>query len=226
VCLGVTGPAAAWADPAHDRHVESPYEVHVADGQIVRLGTSVGLIHGDRFDAAALGLTVGWGHRFDRLSLEAELTHLGLSDTGPAAYNLGRGERLGVVARFEPIRLGSRWMGPNSMLAVYVEGGAAQAWNHWYRPSDTDPQRIVPDDTRRIEGQVGFGLLLDHRLQAPQGLSRVGWFIGWRYALSPHDPSAASVCRGVICSVAPPMTEPASLVDRSMLFQSSLAATF
>jgi hypothetical protein len=226
VCLAFTASGAAWADPAHPEFIENPYQAHVTNGQTARFGTSVGKIHGDRFDATALGFTAAWGQRFNRLSLEAEFSHLGFSDTGPLAYGLGNGNRLGVVARFEFLRLGSHWMGPNSMLAFYVEGGAAQAWNHWDRPSDTDPQRIVPDDTQRVEGQGGFGLLLDHRLMEPHGFSRIGWFLGWRYAMSPHDPSTASVCRGTICRVAEPMSTTASLVDRSMLFQSSMTITW
>jgi len=44
-------------------------------------------------------------------------------------------------------------------------------------------------------------------------------------AMSPHEDMAASVCRGVACK---PVMMPAEdrLLDRSMLFQSSLQFTF
>src|SRR5439155_23447142 len=131
----------------------------------------------------------------------------------------GDGERLGVVGRFDVIRLGPHWVGPNSMLAIYVEGGADKAWNHWYRPGGSDNaqlERMVPNDSSRVEGQVGFGIMLDHRLQEPISFPhRIGWFLGWRMAYAPHPTEAASICRGVTCVAAPAMPED-SYTDRSM----------
>jgi hypothetical protein len=133
---------------------------------------------------------------------------------------------LGVVARFDVIRIGPHWVGPNSLLSIYVEGGAAQAWNSWYTPDGAAMNRVVPEDSRRVEGQVGFGIMLDHRLQEPISFPhRIGWFLGWRLGLAPHATEAASVCRGVDCRPAPMMPED-SFTDRSMLFQSSLAFTW
>ena len=128
-----------------------------------------------------------------------------------------------MIGRFEVIRLGSSIVGGNSMLAVYVEGGAGVAWNDWYRPaSDELGQRFVPDDTKRVEGQVGFGIMLDHRLQEP-----IGWFLGWRMTMTPHEDTPMSVCRGVSCRrLETPPTEMDRYVDRSMVFQSSLSVTW
>jgi hypothetical protein len=227
----------AWADPASgDRwlhpaidtsdYVEDPYAANKTDGTTVRLGTAVGFIYGERVDTEAMGPTLAVGHRWGRLSLEAELDYLSLRDAGPSNLTLGNGERLGVVGRFDVIRLGPHVVGPNSMFAVYVEGGAASAWNNWDRPGADDPERTVPGDTRRLEGQVGAGILLDHRLQEPHGLKRIGWFLGWRVALAPHDAEPASICRGVSCSIVPMSTSDNGYTDRSMLFQSSLMATW
>jgi hypothetical protein len=86
--------------------------------------------------------------------------------------------------------------------------------------------RVVPDDSQRAEGQVGFGVSLDHRLQEPIGFPhRIGWFLGWRLAMAPHDAETSAVCRGAICRSST-ATPDERVIDRSMLFQSSLVATW
>lgn len=241
VCLAITGRAASWADPAQgdplvdpiERRdwVDNPYAPHVTLGNTVRLGTAVGFLHGEPIDTLAIGLAAAIGQRFGRLAIEAEAAAFSLKARGASDLTLGNAERLGPIARFDVIRLGSDQVGPNSMLAVYVEGGAAVAWNHWYQPTDRQPPRVVPDDTRRVEGQVGFGIEIDHRLQEPIGFPhRIGWFLGWRLALSPvSGPDTA--CRTVdtscrtVASPMPPASSP-SVVERSMVFQSSLSVTW
>lgn len=228
VCLGVTWASVGWAEPTQGREdwIEDPYAPHVTRGSTVRVGTAAGFLYGERVDAIAIGLTAAVGQRFDRLTLESELAHMSLEAFGGMSEPLGRAERLGVIARYDVARLGSELVGGNSMLAVYVEGGAGVAWNHWYAPGDREPPRIVPADSKRVEGQVGFGLALDHRLQEPIGFPRrVAWFLGWRLALAPHASEPATVCRAATCMVAEPSTAP-RFTDRSMLFQSSLAVTW
>jgi hypothetical protein len=227
VCLGGTGRGAAWAEPAHDDWADNPFAPHVTRGTTARVGTAVGFVYGELLDVSAIGLTTALGQRFGRLAVEAELTYLSLQPNGPSSLHLGNAERLGVIARYDVIRIGPEWVGANSLLSFYVEGGAAVAWNHWYQPAANEAMRVVPDDTKRVEGQVGFGVALDHRLQEPIGFPhRIGWFLGWRLAMAPHAADAATVCRGAICrstTVAMPQDR---FVDRSMLFQSSLAATW
>jgi hypothetical protein len=230
VCLGFTGPGVAWAErarsPRSEHYVEDPMAPHRTTGATVRLGTAVGFIYGERLDVLALGGTVAAGHRWGRLALEAEYAYLGFQVKGPSSQALGDGQRLGVIGRFDVIRLGSRIVGGNSLLAIYVEGGAAVAWNDWYLPAHDEASRLVPLDTKRVEGQAGFGIQIDHRLQEPIGFPhRVGWFLGWRVALSPHEAEPASICRGVSCRPAPMMPDE-RFTDRSMLFQSSLAVTW
>jgi hypothetical protein len=199
---------------------------HVTKGPTARLGTAVGFIYGERLDVLALGLTAAGGHRWGRLTLEAEASHLEFQVKGPSGMRLGDGQRLGVIGRFDVIRIGPRYVGGNSMVAIYVEGGAAVAWNDWYLPAHDEPQRVVPQDTKRVEGQAGFGLELDHRLQEPIGFPhRIGWFLGWRLAMSPHDTEPAAICRGASCRPAPMMPHD-RYTDRSMLFQSSLQVTW
>lgn len=225
VCLcGVA--AADPVDPAKVDYVEDPYAPHVTNGTTVRLGTAIGFIYGERQDVIAIGATGAVGQRWGRLTVEAEAAALQLTSNDSTDTILGNAERLGVIARFDVIRLGPHWVGPNSLLSIYVEGGADKAWNHWYLPTGNEAERMVPNDNSRVEGQVGFGIMLDHRLQEPISFPhRIGWFLGWRLAYAPHPTEAASICRGVSCRPAPMMPED-SYTDRSMLFQSSLAVTW
>ena len=226
MCLQFTGAGVAWADPTHGDYVEDPMAPHNTTGTTARLGTSVGFLYGERVDALALGGTVALGIRRGRFALETEYGYFTLSEKGPSNVELGTAQRLGVIGRVEVIRLGSNIVGGNSMLAVYVEAGADVAWNVWRRPAAGESSRVVPEDTKRVEGQGGFGFLLDHRLQEPIGFPhRIGWFLGWRVAMAPHDSEPASLCRGVTCSPAPMMPSE-RFIDRSMLFQSSLTVTW
>ena len=226
VCLGITGSGVGWADPAHVDWVEDPYAPHVTRGTTIRLGSAVGFLYGEQLDVLALGATTAVGQRFGRLSIESELDYLTLQAQGDGR-RLGDAERLGVVARFDVLRIGPHWVGANSLLSVYVEGGAAVAWNHWYPPTAAEATRLVPVDTKRVEGQAGFGLSLDHRLQEPIGFPhRIGWFLGWRFALAPERSDPGAMCGGAVCRVIAAMPETPRTTERSMLFQSSLAVTW
>ena len=229
VCLAFTGGGVAWAEPTRaqaDYYVENPYAPHHTTGSTARVGTSVGFVSHDAMEVTALGGVGAMGYRLGRLSLEAEYTYLAFSVKGPDSTGLGAGHRLAALARLDVLRFGSRMVGENSMMSLYVEGGGGIAWDTWYKPQYDEASRLVPDNTRRPEGLVGVGIALDHRLQEPIGFPhRVGWFIGWRVAMSPHQPMTGSICRGVACKPVEMMDEDRD-VDQSMLFQSSLSFTF
>jgi len=232
LCLTFTGSAVAWADsptvamPDEADYVEDPMAPHNTSGSAARIGTAVGFIYGERQDVLALGMVAALGHRFGRLTLEAEYSYLSFTVKGPSSLKLGEGDRLGALARFDVLRLGPKIVGGNSLVSFYVEGGAAVAWNDWWEPAADENMRIVVEDTKRVEGQVGFGVQIDHRLQEPIGFPRrVGWFLGWRMAFAPHEQEAASICRGATCRPAPMMPHD-RYTDRSMLFQSSLQFTW
>jgi len=231
VCLAFTGGGVAWADgTTADLYIEDPYAPHNTTGSTARLGTAVGFLYHEAVDTTAVGVNTAIGYRFGRFGVEAEYTYLGLQVRGPDSTPLGNAQRLSALARFDVLRLGSRVVGENSMVALYVEGGAGTAWNHWYKPAYNEAKRLVPDNTQRVEGQVGFGIYIDHRLQEPIGFPhRVAWYIGWRMAVSPHEEMQASVCQGVGSGVqcrAVPMDDEKRMTDRSMLFQSSMQFTF
>lgn len=237
LCLGFTGAGVAWAEKSPlvkpltraAFYVEDPMAPHTTDGTTARIGTAVGFVYRERDSVMALGGSVAGGRRWGRLALEAEYTFLQFQVRGPSSATLGDGQRLGVLGRLDVIRLGPRIVGGNSLLSIYVEGGAAVAWNDWYAPGGrggAGPTQTIPVDSKRVEGQLGFGIELDHRLQEPVSFPRrIGWFLGWRLAMAPHTSDSAIVCRGASCRAATPMPE-TSYVDRSMLFQSSMAFTW
>lgn len=228
VCLGFTGSAVAWANPARADYAEDPMAPHVTNGSTARLGTVVGFVYNERIDSVtAVGLSAAIGQRWGRFALDVEYTALQFQERGPSSLELGFGHRLGVIGRFDVIRIGPTIVGGNSLLSVYVEGGAGVAWNQWWRPDYDQPVRTVPEDTKRPEALGGFGVEIDHRLQEPIGFPhRIGWFLGWRMAFAPHEADNASICRGSTSCRAAPMMPKESYTDRSMLFQSSLSFTW
>jgi hypothetical protein len=221
LCLGFTGVVSA--DPVDDVVPSAP---KASNGSTVRVGTAVGFLYGAPDQVLALGFQAAAGQRFGRLGFEAEYTYLGFRQTGEymspiglteGNISVGNGQRLAALARLDVIQFGPKVENNRALVTVYVEGGAGVAWNHWTRPASTESGRIVPDDTKRTEGQAGFGLMIFPH--------RVAWLLGWRFAVTPHQDMTGSVCRGVSCR-AITMPVESSLVDHSMLFQSSLEFTF
>jgi hypothetical protein len=184
----------------------------------------VGFLYREQLGVLALGGVVAVGHRFGAVALESEYGYFGFQVRGPSSVALGAGHRLGLVARLDAVQVGSRAAGT---VALYLEGGAAVAWDDWYRPRFDEAPRVVPADRKRVEGQLGFGVKIEHRLREPLGVLRgVGWLLGWRLALAPPEAGPSPLCRGPQrCRVAAP---PAGdrWIDRSMLFQSSFALTW
>jgi hypothetical protein len=237
LALGLLTASVAAADPDHFDpstvdYVEDPYAPHNTSGTTARVGSIVGYFDGQRQDVMAIGAIAAVGQRFGRLTLEAEVAAMSLESTADQSQ-IGDAERLGAIARVDVIRLGPHIVGPNSLLSIYIEGGGARAWNHWYRPNSSSPSamadlsQVVPEDNADFEGIIGFGLMLDHRLQEPISFPhRIGWFLGWRMAYAPHGAETAVICRGSsTCSSAPAMPD-TTYVDQSMLFQSSLSVTW
>jgi hypothetical protein len=223
LCLGFTGVAVADSVPMDDVVPTAP---KATNGSTFRAGTAVGFIYGAPDPVLALGLQLAVGQRFGRLGLEGEYTFLDLREHGvfttalgttEDSLSVGAGHRLAALARFDVAQFGPMVDKTRSLVTFYVEGGAAVAWNRWSNTALSGMGRTVPDDTKRTEGQAGFGLMIFPH--------RVAWLLGWRFAVSPHQDMTGSVCRGVTCR-AVMMPADNSMVDHSMLFQSSLEFTF
>jgi len=238
LCATFTGAGVAWADPTtadpeHPDFVEDGLAPHKTDGNEIRFGTMVGFLYNERVDTTAVGLTIAAGHRIGRFTLEAEADLFNLQSRQSAVDYTGNAERLALLARFDVLRLGPRIVGENSMLALCVEGGPAVAWNHWTHAlgasdaSDADTITAAPSSSTRVEGDAGFGLLLEHRLQEPRGFKRIGWFLGWRMAFTGRDAMDADpVCRTTTtCRVSSPM-DTSHYANTSMLLQSSMTITW
>jgi hypothetical protein len=229
--LGVTGANVVWADS--DRTVEDvvPSAPKSDNGVTARVGTAAGTVYGAPANVTALGFTAAIGQRFGRLAIEAEYTYLSFQEQ--ATYHtpfgvesgdigVGDGNRLDLMLRLDLLRFGPHVdRSSRSLFTIYVEGGAGVAVDHWNKPTSDEMNRVVPDDTKRVEGQGGFGLMIFPH--------RVAWMIGWRFAVSPHEDAMGSICRGTSVCRSVEMNDTSgtgSLVDRSMLFQSSLEFTF
>jgi hypothetical protein len=226
VCLAFTVPDVGWADPTPvDLLVPQP-SAHADNGSSLRLGTAVGTIYGGATDVLAIGGTAAAGQRFGRLAFEVEYAYLSFQSRavymGPIGYEdgditVGHGHRLAMMARLDALRFGPQVDSRRSLITLYVEGGVGSAWNTWTHPTASDAGQLVPNDTKRTEGQGGFGIMIFPH--------RVAWMLGWRFAFAPHEPATGSICRGTTCRSVT-MNDEAGYVDRSMLFQSSLEFTF
>jgi hypothetical protein len=230
VCATFTGAGVGWTEPANDYVPTAPRST---DGITARVGTAVGMIYGTPSSTLALGGTLAVGQRFGRFGLEAEYTYLDLMGHGQVMTSLGQsdgdvsigsGQRLAILARFDLVRFGPPADHDRSLVTLYVEGGAGEAWNRFTRANPSDPSGFVPNASQRTEGEAGFGLMIFPH--------HVAWLIGWRFALSPHQATMGNECRttdaNVACSELPMPTSSGAggLVDESMLFQSSLEFTF
>lgn len=234
VCLGFTVPGIAVADETRqvpqevrDKWVDNPYEPHVTFGPNLRVGSAVGWLVHDEKTYTALGGAISIGPRIGRLALEAGYVFAGLSEPGPSTLAHGNLHRFSINSRADLIRLGSSTIGPNSMLAIYGEVGVARQLHRWFTPGLNTAARIIPVDSGRTIGVIGFGLNLDHRLEQPLGFpSRIGWQLGWQLTSSgEHAPGNTVVCRGPTC-VAGPTMAPRPNRDTSLLVTSTIAFTW
>ena len=230
VWLIFTGAGVGWAGPqqvSSKRWVDDPYADHVTNGTLLRFGSAVAAVHVDDRKYTGLGATIAIGRRVGILSVDLEYTYLGLQDPGPSSLHYGRAQQLGAVARVDVVRLGSRLVGANSMMAFYAEGALQRTMYHYYRPTFGEAPRLVPADNGRSQAAVGFGLWLDHRLEQPLGFpNRVGWQLGWRMAASPRDaPDPMISCRGCLAAPAGGMTT-SKAYDAELVVTSTLDFTW
>jgi hypothetical protein len=238
VLLAFTGAGVAVAQPPpgetppqmpqveHRNWVDDPYSPHVTDGTLLRFGTAVGPMTVDQRKYTALGAVIALGRRVGRFSFDLEYDYLGLQDPGPSSLVYARAQNLDLVGRLEVLRLGPTVVGANSMVAFYVEGALQRTMYHYYLPAYGDAPRPVAEDNARSQAAVGFGTLLDHRLEQPLGFpNRIGWQLGWRLATSPRDQhDVMKLCRGCDATMAPVMTS--RVYDTELIVTSTLDFTW
>jgi hypothetical protein len=183
--LSFTGSGIAWADESQG--------AYVAQDTGVRAGSVVGhsSFNGDEY--LTLGAAFGLGHRFGRLTVEAEYDYLTLQSGGAQSVVLGIAHRVGVNARVDILRVGRRFVGKNSRLVFWGELGVGKQHTSWAEGAvDPTMSRIDRDALNRQIGAmdaaparpdaaIGFGWLLDHLFEQPRGFpARIGWQFGWR----------------------------------------------
>lgn len=230
LCLGFTGTEVAWADGAHAKWVDNPYQAHDTTGTEVRFGSLVGIMAIDGEEYTGLGGSVAAGHRWGRLSIDAEYGYMELTERGPSNLRYGTAHDLGVNVRFDLLRLGSRSVGPNSMVGIYAEVGAGrQLRTSDARQPDEPARKLLPaGGVNHLS--AGFGVMFDHRLEQPRGFpNRVGWQLGWRVLGAPRPaPDTLVTCRGSDCTAAPMPGSSMELgvAETSLVLGSSLAFTW
>ena len=173
LCLAVTLPRVGWAEDSLAAGAAA-YAPHHTWGPTVRVGTTVGPVYGRRLDAQAVGGTVAAGQRLGRVTLEVELAYLAFQELGPSSLALGEALRLGGIVRADVLRVGSAWVGPNSMLALTTEVGAARQHDTWYPATANEVPRVVLDGGTHSEAHVGVGVMIDHRFERRFGPGQVG----------------------------------------------------
>ena len=222
---GETAPAPPQIE--HTNWVDDPYAPNVTDGTLLQFGTAVGPVTIDSRKYTALGAIIELGKRFGRFTVAAEYDYLTLQDPGPSSQIFGRAQDLALVGRVDVLQLGPHIVGANSMVAFYAEGVVERTSYHYYMPGPEDAPRFVPDDNGRTQAAVGFGALLDHRLEQPLGFpNRIGWQLGWRLASSPrdqHDPMLT--CHGCVPLVSEP-TMISRTYDKELIVTSTLNFTW
>jgi hypothetical protein len=223
LCLAFTFDGRARADSSHVTSEEAP-RPNKTWGPSLRLGSLVGVIQARGKAATGLGLVAAGGHRFGRLAIESELGWLRMEERGPSSLELGSSTRLGVMFRYDVVRVSPVTIGPGTIVSFFLEAGASQTWTHWRAAAANELPRVVPDDTRRVEGQGGLGISIDHQVTTPHAYPyRVAWQLGWRFS-APPPVEEAYACRGS-CRLAPMMTRSSSM-EGSVLFESSLQLTW
>jgi hypothetical protein len=222
---GETAPAPQAPQVEHRNWVDDPYAPHVTEGKLLRIGSVVGDLTIDQRKYSGIGGVIALGRRAGRFSFDVEYSFMRLQDPGPSAIAVGRAQDLALVGRFDLIRLGPHVVGANSMVAFYAEGALEESAYHYDLPPDDAP-RLVPEDNMRSKAAVGFGAMIDHRIEQPLGFpSRFGWRLGWRLAKSPRDQHDAMVaCHGCLAAMAP--TPMPRAYDTEMILESTLDFTW
>ena len=245
VWLAFTGAGVVAADPSqeappsetpaatpapqvsHINWVDDPYAPHNTDGTLLRFGTAVGGWTVDQRKYSAIGAVIALGRRVGPFSFEVEYDVLALEDPRPNLSTVyARAQDLALVGRVDLLRFGPHVVGENSMVAIYAEGAVEQTMYHYYQPGLLDMPRAVPGDNSRAQAAIGFGAMLDHRLEEPLGFpNRLGWRLGWRVASTPraeHD--AMTSCQRCLSVRMPEMTN--RIYDTELTVTSTLDFTW
>jgi hypothetical protein len=234
LCLGFTGSHLAWADPSQDvssKWVENPYQKHNTTGAEVRFGSVVGILAVDGKEYTGLGALIAAGHRFGRIALDAEYAYLSVTERGPSDFRYGTAHQLQVNARLDVLQLDSTIVGPNSLVAIYIEGSAGRELRQAYALDPGDPlHKPMPGGGTNLLA-AGFGIMIDHRLEQPLGFpNRVAWQLGWRIFGAPrNEPMTIATCKGAVCTeskMGPSSSMQFGVDETSLEVDSSLAFTW
>lgn len=185
-------------------------------GPALRLGTAVGFTTFDGERVGSVGGYVSGAWQSGRFAVEADygyfrMHHRVTTQTYSGSQELGRFHRAGISGRVDLIHLGRDWVGPNTKLIFWLQGGVGRQAGYF----DTG------ETFRRNDVTGGFGWLLDYRLKKPLGFpSRVGWHFGWRLLRTgmPTVDAKAATCKAPICGYDEPHGDTSLLVSSGLHF--------
>lgn len=224
---GLTGGAVAddgyasdWLDPVAVQELTEELtgdrEPVARVGPAMRLGTAIGFttFAGQRVNSVGGYVSAAW--QFGRFAVEADyglfrMNHRVTTETYSGSQNLGRFHRGSLSGRLDLIRLGRDWVGDNSKLIFWLQGGIGRQAGSF----DTG------ESFQRNDVTGGFGWLLDHRLKKPLGFpSRVGWHFGWRLIRTgvPTVHAKSATCKAPICGYDEPHGDTSLLVSSGVHF--------
>ena len=206
--LGFTGVDLVWADGAHhgggELDVDEVFEItrdpepKARNGPAMRFGSAVGytMFAGHRVDSLGGYVSAAW--QVGRFAVEADYGYFRMHEQVhnrefSGNVEIGRFHRASVSGRLDVLRLGRDFVGENTKLIFWLEGGVGRQAGYFN----------TGESFQRNDVTGGFGWLLDHRLKKPLGFpSRVGWHFGWRLVRTgvPTLSGKSIVCKAPVCS--------------------------
>lgn len=141
-------------------------------------------------EVVAIGSRIGAAFHLGPAALGADWDYMAV---GNHPGRRGRLHRVGVTGRLDVARIDPVG-GPNTSLALYVDGGVGHQRGTWDDGSSID----------RSDFAVGGGWMLVHRVNLstrPRRLETVGWRFGWRFTAAPRWAASNSLaaCRDKNC---------------------------
>lgn len=215
--LAFTGADVVWAETAHQDILPEDPEPKARIGPALRIGTAVGYstFGSERVDTLGGTVSVAW--QLGRVAVEADYGYFKLhepltTDERSGTVELGRFHRAGVSGKLDVLRLGRGVVGDNTKLIFWAEAGVGMQRGYF----------LTGETFRRNDAMVGFGWLLDHRLERPLGFpSRIGWHFGWRL-LETGDAKVSTVekiaCKSPVCNESSGPLQIGLLVSSGMHF--------
>jgi hypothetical protein len=162
-------------------------------------------------EVVAIGARAGAAIHIGPAAIGADWDYMAVGNVQPR----GRLHRIGVNGRIDFARLDRHFGGPNTSLALWVDGGVGRQKGTWYDGVSVD----------RADFSAGAGWTLVHRVNLstrPRRLETVGWRFGWRFMAAPRWAASNGIASCRRMSPCPPGPGEEVPYDLGMVVNSSL----